>query len=132
MKVASPVRGGAEGKGAVLLPRQRPTPLYAGETARDIAARKGLKRGQAILDHMGSEELAANLFRDDTRLFRVAQDDRQLAIDLGELGLEGIREEAERPTAKRATAPAPGSGRCGGAVHGGKRCARETDEPPIL
>lgn len=37
--------------------------LYAGETARDIAARKGLNRGQAILDHMGSEELAANLFR---------------------------------------------------------------------
>ncbi len=63
MKVASPVRGGAEGKGAVLLPRQRPTPLYAGETARDIAARKGLKRGQAILDWMGPDELAANLFR---------------------------------------------------------------------
>jgi DNA-damage-inducible protein D len=37
--------------------------LYAGETARDIAAREGLHRGQAILDHMGSEELAANLFR---------------------------------------------------------------------
>jgi DNA-damage-inducible protein D len=37
--------------------------LYAGETAQDIAARKGLKRGQAILDHMGSTELAANLFR---------------------------------------------------------------------
>ncbi len=63
MKVASPVRGGAEGKGAVLPPRQRPTPLYAGETARDIAARKGLKRGQAILDWMGPDELAANLFR---------------------------------------------------------------------
>lgn len=37
--------------------------LYAGERARDIAARKSLKRGQAILDHMGSTELAANLFR---------------------------------------------------------------------
>ncbi|HEV8191812.1 MAG TPA: hypothetical protein VGP82_10055 [Ktedonobacterales bacterium] len=37
--------------------------LYAGETARDIAARKGLKKGAAILDHMGSTELAANLFR---------------------------------------------------------------------
>jgi hypothetical protein len=33
---------------------------------------------------------------DDTRLSRVAQADGQLAIDLGELGLEGIREEAER------------------------------------
>ncbi len=37
--------------------------LYAGETAAMIAARKGLARGQEILDHMGSTELAANLFR---------------------------------------------------------------------
>lgn len=37
--------------------------LYNGETARDIAARKGLPKGQAILDWMGSTELAANLFR---------------------------------------------------------------------
>jgi DNA-damage-inducible protein D len=37
--------------------------LYNGETARDIAARKGLKRGQHILDYMGTEELADNLFR---------------------------------------------------------------------
>lgn len=37
--------------------------LYNGERARDIAARKGLKSGQPILDHMGSTELAANLFR---------------------------------------------------------------------
>jgi DNA-damage-inducible protein D len=36
--------------------------LYGGETARDIAARKGVKPG-TILDHMGSTELAANLFR---------------------------------------------------------------------
>ncbi len=37
--------------------------LYGGETARDIAARKGLKRGQQILDWMSADELAANLFR---------------------------------------------------------------------
>lgn len=37
--------------------------LYNGERARDIAARKGLKKGQPILDWMGSTELAANLFR---------------------------------------------------------------------
>ncbi|HEY7341399.1 MAG TPA: DNA damage-inducible protein D [Ktedonobacterales bacterium] len=37
--------------------------LYAGEAARDIAARKGLAKGQAILDWMESDELAANLFR---------------------------------------------------------------------
>lgn len=37
--------------------------LYGGESARDIAARKGLAKGQQILDWMGSDELAANLFR---------------------------------------------------------------------
>lgn len=30
---------------------------------KDIQARKGLKKNQNILDHMGSTELAANLFR---------------------------------------------------------------------
>lgn len=37
--------------------------LYNGETAKDIAARKGLPKGEAILNWMGSTELAANLFR---------------------------------------------------------------------
>ena len=37
--------------------------LYGGETAKDIAARKGLKRGQEILDWMEFDELAANAFR---------------------------------------------------------------------
>ena len=37
--------------------------LYGGLGAKEIHARKGLKRGQKILDHMGSTELAANLFR---------------------------------------------------------------------
>jgi DNA-damage-inducible protein D len=37
--------------------------LYGGEKARDIHARKGLQKSQQILDHMGSTELAANLFR---------------------------------------------------------------------
>ena len=37
--------------------------LYAGLTADGIHRRKGLKKGQQILDHMGSTELAANLFR---------------------------------------------------------------------
>jgi DNA-damage-inducible protein D len=37
--------------------------LYGGLGAQDIHARKGLKKGQQILDHMGSTELAANLFR---------------------------------------------------------------------
>ena len=37
--------------------------LYGGLGAQDIHARKGLKKGEQILDHMGSTELAANLFR---------------------------------------------------------------------
>lgn len=37
--------------------------LYGGLGAKDIHAKKGLKKSQQILDHMGSTELAANLFR---------------------------------------------------------------------
>ena len=37
--------------------------LYGGLGAKEIHARKGLKPSQKILDHMGSTELAANLFR---------------------------------------------------------------------
>lgn len=37
--------------------------LYGGLGAQEIHAKKGLKKGQQILDHMGSTELAANLFR---------------------------------------------------------------------
>lgn len=37
--------------------------LYGGLDAKSIHRRKGLKQSQQILDHMGSTELAANLFR---------------------------------------------------------------------
>jgi DNA-damage-inducible protein D len=37
--------------------------LYGGLGVREIHAKKGLKKSQKILDHMGSTELAANLFR---------------------------------------------------------------------
>ncbi len=37
--------------------------LYGGLRAKDIHARKGLKRNQHILDYMGWEELGANIFR---------------------------------------------------------------------
>ena len=37
--------------------------LYNGETADDIAKRKGLRYREDILDNIGSEELADNLFR---------------------------------------------------------------------
>lgn len=37
--------------------------LYNGLGAKEIQSKKGLKKTQNILDHMGSTELAANLFR---------------------------------------------------------------------
>jgi DNA-damage-inducible protein D len=37
--------------------------LYGGLGRKDIHSKKGLKKSQEILDHMGSTELAANLFR---------------------------------------------------------------------
>ena len=37
--------------------------LYNGETAEDIAKRKGLRYREDILDNMGSDELIVNLFR---------------------------------------------------------------------
>lgn len=37
--------------------------LYGGLGQREIHAKKGLKKSQKILDYMGHEELAANLFR---------------------------------------------------------------------
>ncbi len=37
--------------------------LYGGLDAKGIHLKKGLKKSENILDHMGSTELAANLFR---------------------------------------------------------------------
>lgn len=48
--------------------------LYGGLDAKDIQARKGLRKNQHILDHMGSTELAANLFR-------ATQTDEKLRIE---------------------------------------------------
>ena len=48
--------------------------LYNGETANDIAKRKGLRYGEDILDNMGSDELIANLFR-------ISQTDQKLKKD---------------------------------------------------
>ncbi len=58
--------------------------LYGGLGMRDIHARKGLKKSQKILDHMGSTELAANLFRatqTDEKLRRDNVTGRQAACD---------------------------------------------------
>jgi len=58
--------------------------LYNGETANDIAKRKGLRYREDILDNMGSEELAANLFRitqTESRLKRDKIDTEKNACD---------------------------------------------------
>ena len=62
--------------------------LYGGLGAKEIHARKGLKKSQKksqkILDHMGSTELAANLFRatqTDEKLRRETIQGKQAAYD---------------------------------------------------
>ena len=51
--------------------------LYNGETADDIAKRKGLRYREEILDNMGSEELATNLFRISQTEARLRKDNIQ-------------------------------------------------------
>lgn len=58
--------------------------LYGGLGAKEIHARKGLKKSQKILDHMGSTELAANLFcatQTDEKLRRENIQGKQAAYD---------------------------------------------------
>lgn len=58
--------------------------LYGGLGAKEIHAKKGLKKSQKILDHMGSTELAANLFRatqTDEKLRRENIQGKQAAYD---------------------------------------------------
>jgi len=49
--------------------------LYNGMKAKDIQAHKGLKSNQNILDYMGHEELAANLFRATQTEAKLRRDD---------------------------------------------------------
>ena len=58
--------------------------LYNGETADDIAKRKGLRYREDILDNIGSDELIANLFRisqTEQRLKRDNVDTEKKACD---------------------------------------------------
>ena len=73
--------------------------LYNGETADDIAKRKGLRYREDILDNMGSEELAANLFRitqTESRLKRDNIDTENSACDthnnIGKIVRNAIKE----------------------------------------
>ena len=81
--------------------------LYNGETADDIARRKGLRYRDDILDNMGSEELAANLFRitqTESRLKRDKVDTEDKACDthnkIGKIVRKAI-EQAGRNYARR-------------------------------
>lgn len=51
--------------------------LYGGMDMRAIHTHKGLKKSQKILDHMGSTELAANLFRATQTEEKLRRDDVQ-------------------------------------------------------
>ena len=55
--------------------------LYNGETADDIAKRKGLRYSEDILDNMGSDELIANLFRISQTEQKLARDNIKLEKD---------------------------------------------------
>ena len=83
--------------------------LYNGETANDIAKRKNLRYREDILDNMGSEELAANLFRitqTESRLKRDKVDTEKRACDthnkIGKIIRKAIK-EAGRNNARRFT-----------------------------
>lgn len=60
---AAQMAGVCEGRDYAIFQNYGYQGLYGGLGAKEIHQRKGLKKSQAILDHMGSTELAANLFR---------------------------------------------------------------------
>ncbi len=81
--------------------------LYNGETANDIAKRKGLRYREDILDNMGSDELIANLFRisqTEQRLKKDNIDTEKKACDthnkIGQIVRKAIK-EAGRNNARR-------------------------------
>ena len=78
--------------------------LYGGMTARDIAEHKGLSEGEEILDHMGGEELAANLFRitqTEAKMRREGTDTPEKAnaahFEVGTIVREAIERAAQCP-----------------------------------
>lgn len=63
--------------------------LYNGETADDIARRKGLRYREDILDNMDSDELIANLFRisqTEQKLRKDNIDTKKKACDTNKIG----------------------------------------------
>ena len=73
--------------------------LYNGETADDIAKRKGLRYREDILDNMGSAELGANVFRitqTEELLKREDNSDEEKANDIHYLVGKTIREAIKK------------------------------------
>jgi DNA-damage-inducible protein D len=73
--------------------------LYGGLSAKDIHTSKGLKKSQRILDHMGSTELAANLFRATQTEDKLKRDEviskrqaNQTHLEVGQTVRKTIRE----------------------------------------
>ena len=62
--------------------------LYNGETADDIAKRKGLRYREDILDNMGSDELIANLFRISQTEQKLTKDNIQSENDANKVHYE--------------------------------------------
>jgi DNA-damage-inducible protein D len=73
--------------------------LYNGETADDIAKRKGLRYREDILDNMGSAELGANVFRitqTEELLKRQKERDENIASDTHYIVGKTIREAIKK------------------------------------
>ena len=73
--------------------------LYNGETADDIAKRKGLRYREEILDNMGSAELGANVFRitqTEELLKRQKENSEEIATDTHYLVGKTIREAIKK------------------------------------
>ncbi|MGB0977074.1 MAG: DNA damage-inducible protein D [Prolixibacteraceae bacterium] len=62
--------------------------LYGGLGAKEIHAHKDLKKSQKILDHMGSTELAANLFRATQTEEKLKRDNVNTKLDANQTHLE--------------------------------------------
>lgn len=62
--------------------------LYGGLDAKGIHQRKELKKSQKILDHMGSTELAANLFRATQTEEKLRRDDTQGKVQANQTHFE--------------------------------------------
>ena len=100
--------------------------LYGGLNAKGIHTKKGLKKSQKILDHMGSTELAANLFRatqteEKLRREEIKKKDRANKAHF-EVGKKVRKTIEELGGTMPENLPSPGSV---------KKLQRKTDKPQI-